>query len=329
MNYSLPKLIDRWLRTGETVGPESPIKHKRRNPFTYDEWFVDGQNGSDSASGLSPDEPLKTIGELLSRLRSNDVAYLTGNFAEEAGNTPKNVENVSFIGMSPGRPKYADAARDADANQFGETDQNGGCSWRPPATESGTTPLITVVHQGWTFQNIFFVPPTDAAAVAFDHSAVSGADDGGASYITFRNCIFEGGHSAIDIDEGGVAQMLIEDCVFSTLTSIAINQATETTTCQRCVIRRCYFMNNDEHISIGATDCMIHDNLFGRWTTDSISLNSGSNNLVTRNYLWGDYSTSAYVPATSDEWTGNFSQDTAQNEVADNGITVANPSTPA
>lgn len=328
MNYSIPKLVDRWLRTGETTGPENPIKRPRRNPFTYDEWFVDGQNGSDVASGLAPDEALKTITEVLSRIRSGDVVYLTGNFAEEAGNTPLNVEDVRFIGMGSHRPRHADAARDAKTNHLGETNQNSGCSWRPPTTETGTTPMITVVHQGWSFENILFDAPSDAACISLAHSAVSGADDGGGGHLLIRNCRFDAGHAGID-DQDGNGYVTIEDSFFRGLADGIRTVSTSTAIPLHWVLRRNWFMNNTNHIMVSASRWVMHDNFFDLATTFGIDLINvsaqGSNNIITRNYLAEDYTTANYLFDSTDEAAGNYSMDVTETEVDASGLTVAVP----
>lgn len=318
-----------YLRTGETVGPQSGIGPALtlRNPFYPNEWFVDGQNGSDNADGLQPNTPLKTIGEVLTRIRSGDTIYLTGNFAEEAGETPQAVEDVSFIGLGGGRPRHADAARDGLANPFSQTNQNSGCSWRPPSSESGTTPLITVVRQGWTFENILFDAPTDAACVLLERNSDSGADEHDGSHATFRNCRFDGGHAGIDVT-GGAFNVLIEDCVFRGLAD-GIRQVTATiSTCLQWVVRRNYFSNNTNHIMVSASRWFLHDNFFddaGTFGIDLINIGgTGSSNIVTKNYLAGDYSQSKYLPSGTDEWDGNFNGDNAETEVT-NSITVANP----
>ena len=48
-------------------------------------------------------------------------------------------------------------------------------------------------------------------------------------------------------------------------------------------------------------------------------------NIVTKNFLGGDYSTALYVSGTDDDWVGNFSSDVDEDEVADSGITIAVP----
>jgi hypothetical protein len=327
MKY-LPNFIDRYLRTSSVIGgPDGTAGSKYRNPIVPNTWFADGQNGSDSNTGLDPRKPLKTILEVLTRVQSGDTVYLTGNFAEEAGNTPKNVEDVTFIGVG-GRPRHADAARDAKANQFGFTDQNSGASWRPPATESGTTPLITVVHQGWTFENILFVAPTDAAAIKLDHSVVSGADDGGGSHLTVRNCRFADGSIGIE-DEDGHFNVLVEDCTFQDLGDGIKNTSTSNAIPLMWRVRNCWFNGNDNHIRVSASRWLIHDNYFGPIGSGvGITLNyvssQGASNVVTKNYLSGDYD-GEYLGGTGDEWAGNFSMDTASAEVGAEGLTTAAP----
>jgi hypothetical protein len=59
--------------------------------------------------------------------------------------------------------------------------------------------------------------------------------------------------------------------------------------------------------------------------TKHLSLSGGSNNVVTGNYMGGDYSTAVYVAGTSDNWNGNFCEDDAEAEVGDNGLSIAVP----
>ena len=56
-----------------------------------------------------------------------------------------------------------------------------------------------------------------------------------------------------------------------------------------------------------------------------ISGATGGCNIVTKNFLGGDYSTALYVSGTDDDWVGNFSSDVSETEVGAEGITIAVP----
>lgn len=327
-----PKAIHRWLTMGEVIGPNSSIgPSTRRGPFYPQEWFVDGQNGGDGADGLRPDAPIQTIAEVLTRIRSGDVVYLTGNFTEEVGNTPKNVEDVTFLGVA-NKPRHADAARDAKVNLFGEGIHNSGASWRPPAVEGGTTPLITVVHQGWRFENILFDAPTDAACIAMDHSAVSGADDGGGGHMAIVGCRFASGLGGVE-DTDGQGYLLIKECLFDNLTHAIRNTSTAHAIPLQWLIEDNWFVGNTNHIVMAASKFLIRRNIFGLFTTASLDLANGagtageSNMVGPGNMFYGDYdSAEGYVAATNDVWAGNYAI-TENGAAAGQGAININPST--
>lgn len=322
--------ISRVIRLFDRFAPQSSIgtgSLYTRRPSAPNEWFVDGQNGSDSNDGRDPDKPLLTIAGALAKVQSGDTIYLTGNFAEEAGQTPHNVEDVRVIGLGT-KHRHADAARDAKTNSLGFTNQNSGASWRPPAVESGTTPLLTLVHQGWVFENILFVPPSDDAAIYLDHSVVSGADDGGGGHATFRNCRFAGGAIGIG-DDDGAGFVLIDNCWFQDQTDSGIKTiSTAWAIPLLWEVKNSYFTGNANHIRVSASRWLIHDNYFGPIDDFGIDLQfvsaQGANNIVTKNYLSGDYD-GEYLGGTGDEWAGNMSMDTGSAEVGAEGWTTAAP----
>lgn len=328
---NIASLRNMWLRTGEVISSQSAIHALfHRTPHLPNDWFVDGQNGSDSNDGRDPRAPLLTISRVLEKVQSGDTVFLTGNFAEEAGQTPLNVEDVTFIGVG-NRPRHADAARDAKTNELGFTNQNSGASWRPPAVESGTTPLITVVHQGWRFENILFAPPTDAAAVLLDHSAEVGADDGGGSHAAFINCRFDAGQSGIEDDDGN-AFVEVRGCMFRGLTYGIRNLSTGNAIPLHWIIEDNIFINNTNHILMSASMFLIRRNVFGKFTTLSIDLANGAGttgdyNVLTANVLAGDVDTAeGYEGNTNDTWAGNFAM-TVTGSAVTSGSTNILPTT--
>ena len=75
--------------------------------------------------------------------------------------------------------------------------------------------------------------------------------------------------------------------------------------------------------------CLIKGNAFSTMTTacDTVgyAATNGDYNNVHGNWFGGSYSQAVYQAQTNDDWAGNYSMDTAETEVADNGITIAVP----
>lgn len=317
----IPSLINNWLRTGEVVGSLGGIHSIfYRAPVVPNTWFLDGQNGADGNDGRDPRKPMKTITAVLAKLQSGDTVYLTGNFTEEAGDTPQAVEDVTFIGLG-NRPRHADAARDAHANALGFTNQNSGASWRPPASESGTTPLITVIRQGWTFENILFDAPSDAACVIIERDSGSAEAEHDGSHATFRRCRFDGGHAGIDVVDGGY-NVLIEDCVFRGLTDGIRVVSTSIQVPLMWMIRNNLFIANTNHIVGSFTNTVIRDNIFGTFTTIALDLDAnggqGATNVVgPGNVFSGDVDTAEGYDGTADDtWAGNYAMTVTGSAVA-------------
>lgn len=297
---------------------------RARNGISPSIWFVDAQRGSDSNDGRNPQKPAKTLADLIgdgssSRAKSGDTIFVVGNITEEI--TAYNLlEDITIIGAA-NRPRHADKARDFAT--YSTYTGISGCSWREAASHAASTPLLTIRGQGWCIENILFVPPSDAAALHLERNALSDVSEYDASHLSVKGCRFAGGQSGIE-DTGGAFNVSLIDCVFhgstnavKSLTS-AVDQATG------WVIQGCVFRSNTNHLVVDAKEWTIVDNVFGKFTTQSIKLdqlgNAGSSNIISRNALSGTYSIAGGYKSNgaADEWGGNY------NSLA-GGITASDP----
>ena len=104
----------------------------------------------------------------------------------------------------------------------------------------------------------------------------------------------------------------------------------------RNIIKNNIFMENDNHIDMASNGCLYIGNVFlpGYTYTPTVVLrtdqaaNPGDDNLVTGNFFGElDYSVAGgFDSGAADHWAGNFSGDTAEAEVSDNGLTLTIPS---
>jgi hypothetical protein len=282
----------------------APVMGNMANPFGR-VLFVDGNLGSDGNRGDRSARPYKTMAKAMENVRSGDTVFLRGNVTENI-TAPAGIFDVTIIGAG-NRPRHADA----------HTGNNGytGATWKALVTSD---PLLILRQQGWRIENILFACPTTDAALDFIRDAAAGDDERDSSHAIVRNCRFAGGQNGIRITgTENVFNVLVEDCVFADQTGTSI--VSSAGYAYRWQIRDNEFVNNDIHIDVGFTQATIRDNNFGKFTTDSVLLTGGANNVVTRNHLSGTYSISGgYAAGTDDEWGGNFNSLTG-------GVTAADP----
>jgi hypothetical protein len=264
--------------------------------------------GNDGNSGSSPDSSLLTMARAFALVKSGGVIHVTGNIREQIS-TPAGIFDVTVIGEGT-------VPRNADAH----TGNNGyfTATWKPPASPVAATPLLTVQQQGWRFVNILFNPPSDAAALNYIRNAASGDAERDSSHSEIFGCRFAGGNAAIQISGTEIVHDLwIVSNIFNDSTYGIYSTAYYG---RRFLISGNQFDLNTNHIAAGLGDSHIWDNIFGQFTTLSLSLVGGNgHNMITKNYLSGSYAAPQYaVSAATDEWAGNF------NTLA-GGITVADP----
>ncbi len=288
------------------VSRELTINGRPFSPFLLpgNTWYVDTRSGSDGDDGNSWDTALATMSQALTRAASYDTILFKGDVREELTGSPL-IFDLTIIGCG-NRPRHANTGYD------------GASVWRPPASPTATTPLLKVRAQGWTFKNILFDCPVDAAAIYLERNAIDGVASGeyDPSHAEFINCRFESGKVGIQ-NHGGAGFVRVEGCRFYRLTESggAGIKCTSTGTAVplNWQIIGNSFMNNASHILSSMSYSEIIGNTFGRFTgtlsidiDDQPSANQGEYNIITQNYLSGTYGATAYPPGSNNEWGGNY-----------------------
>lgn len=332
LDILIPALYDRWLRTGEVIGPENAVTGgplKSRSGVVPSVWFIDAQLGSDSNDGRNPKNPVKTLATVFgngssSKAKSGDTVLIVGNFTEEV--TAYNLlEDITLIGIG-NRPRHADKARDYASYSYAGIS---GCSWRQASSHGATTPLLKLRGQGWHIENILFVPPSDAAALYLERNALSDVSEYDPSHLVVKGCRFAGGQDGVH-DVGGSFNVKFEDCKFHDQTSVGIEGInTAVAVPSHWEIVNCRFDNNAEHVKMSLSYGTIRGNVFGRRTgtygLNIIALSAqGDYNNVFGNTFAGDYD-GGYLGGANDNWAGNYSMDVSSAEVGAEGLTTAAP----
>lgn len=272
--------------------------------------FVDTVTGSDAHDGLSWATAKATMDAAFDDLDSGDVVWFVGNVREEL-TTPAGIFDVTVIGAG-NQPRHADA----------HTGNNGyrASTWKTPASPTAATPLLIVQQQGWKIINILFDGPSDAAAVQLFRDGGAGDAERDGSHAHIIGCKFVAGQNHIEF-KGGLSQVVIENNLFFGATADSFLDTTGagigTNNYYRIVDN--HFHNNESHIDAALNYATIKGNTFGKFTTDSLSLTGGSENIVWGNYFYGTYSNAGgYDAGTNDEWGGNFNS-------LSGGVTAADP----
>lgn len=293
-------------------------------------YFVDASNFSQAASdgndGLSPDTPLSTMARAFALIEakvsfglggSGSVICFIGNVAEQLV-TPAGVFDVTVIGCG-NRPRHADA--------FNGNSGYSAATWKAPASPTAATALCRILQQGWAFYNILFDGPADAAALEFVRNAGSGTSERDASHFTVVGNRFAAGQNHIAIGATSFTENLFNGLIacntFNDATAASIMSGGNVAGFRHQIVGN-VFSGNDTHIDLPLNQGYIAENDFGLFTTLGVDLTGGNDNMVTKNYMSGDYD-AGYVAGTGDEWAGNFSQDASSAEVGDNAITTTTP----
>lgn len=247
--------------------------------------------------------------DLKPHLRSRDVIYLFGVLREQVV-CPDDVYDVLVLGG---------ANTPRQATDSGEP-TGGGATWMAPLSPTATTPLIEVVRQGWTFDNIAFNPVTNSAAVRL--TTTGGLDEAGQA--AFTNCLFTGGGTGqIGIeDNGGSGMVQIINNVFRNLSGTAIlglNTANAVPSFWQIMDNLFGINTNDVKMSL--SNSRIEWNTFrtvGSGATNKVvstvalsgqgALNSVSHN-VFANTAAQIANASGYNGAADDNWSDNYCTD--------------------
>lgn len=280
-------------------------------------YWVNGNFGSDGNDGLSPQTPMLTMTAVFAKLNSGDIIHMTGNITEQLS-TPVGIFDVTIIGEG-NLPRNADA--------FDTNNGYTAATWKFPTSPTAATPLLTIRQQGWRLYNILFSGSLASTAhVLLFRDGGAGDAERDASHAHIIGCRFDGGVVGVQ-DSGGCAFVQIQGNLFRGFTTAAINAVTGagigTLLCWNIEHNR--FNGNTNSVILPLNQGTVWYNMFGNFTTLSLSLTGGSgNNKVTQNYLTGTYSVAGgYVrAAAADEWAGNMTADAG---VATAPWTLADP----
>jgi len=289
---------------------------------------------SASNDGTSPDAPISTLQEAVTRLvtmNARGVALSGSQIIVGAGSAL--VENVIIPSTAP-----------KNCSILGMVAGAGGMSptFRA-ATGAGTA--LTVRQEDWRISGFTFIVPATGTSILLDWS-VSGNGSGTLiDHNMFSTFQFANGRYAIDF-QGAPYNVTICDNEFSEIgnggTAFAIICTTSPTACPLlCRIERNLFREVNNMIGSlnsihGFGSTLIKDNVFALSpqlaTTLVIDLRGGNvgHNTVVGNYLGtsADYSQPGGYwdnAAHAGFWTGNFSLDVAEAEMSTAGITILPP----
>lgn len=271
-------------------------------------WYIapQGQIGL----GLPRQVVFSSFTDLKSHLRSRDVINIVGVLREQVV-APDDVYDVLVTGAA-NTPRQA---------TDGGVPTGGGATWMAPTSPTALTPLIEIVRQGWTFENILFNPTTSSAAIRLTTSG--GLNEAG--QFSMRGCtILGGGTGQIGIeDNGGSGFCVIEDNIFQLLTGTALlGLTTANAVPLSWAIKNNIFRQNTNDIKMSLNQALINANVFmaaGSGSTNKVVSTvavsgQGNNNTVSLN-IFKNISTeiknnNGYNGGSTDTWL-NYAEGTA------------------
>ena len=260
--------------------------------------------------GGGPRGAYTTFAALKPNLRSRDTILFSGVLKEQAV-CPVGVYDVSIIGAA-NEPRQATS---------GGVPTGGGASWLAPTSPTATTPLIRVIEQGWSFENIQFAPVAASACITFDRRETAAIPD--SSHGAVKGCYFSTGGSAghgVELIE--VKKIVIEDCVFEALTGAGGHAIKSTAgagiaNVNHCTIRRNKFVQNANDIFVVGDRCLVTENVF--YSTNPVTVGNrvnfaGGTDTAVLDNSFKDVAADVtiakgYKPGTTGQWR-NWTSDT-------------------
>lgn len=250
----------------------------RDAPLISNVWYLFPQGGGPAGA-----HTFQTFAALSPRLRSRDTILLSGVLREQA-TTPLGVFDVTIIGAA-NKPRQATS---------GGVPAGGGASWLAPTSPVALTPLISVLEQGWEFNNIQMAPVAGAPCIWLRRQESATIPD--ASHCRIISCYFStGGAGGIGIGLGETSRNRIEDCDFDALdgggNGVGIGYVTDggfAVNTMNHIIGNRFHAGTNFDIQFPGTKCLIENNIFeGVFATEGgyrIDLDGGALNMVINNY---------------------------------------------
>jgi hypothetical protein len=240
-------------------------------------WYLFPQGGGPRGS-------FETFTALKPNLRSRDLIYLSGVLREQA-TTPLGVFDVTVLGAA-NKPRQATS---------GGVPAGGGASWLAPTSPVAATPLISVIEQGWEFNNIQMAPVAAAPCIWLRRQESATIPD--ASHCRIISCYFStGGAAGMGIALGETSRNRIEDCDFDALDGggdgTGIGHKADggfATNAMNHIIGNRFHAGTNFDIQFPGTHALIENNIFeGIFVTEGgfrIDLDGGALNMVINNYV--------------------------------------------
>lgn len=231
--------------------------------------------------GGGPRGSFTTFADLAPNLKSRDLIYLSGVLREFAI-TPVGVFDVTIMGAA-NRPRQATS---------GGVPTGGGASWLAP-TSGVIRPLLSIIEQGWSIENIQWAPPVGNDCIRFRRMETAIIPD--ASHGRVLGCYFStGGAAGSGVNVGECKRIAIEDCDFEAIgTGYAVHNTADggimSPTFAHIKGNR-FHRGNVNDIVCALGNSIIEDNIFmGLYATEGgwrINLDGGSAaNMVINNYV--------------------------------------------
>lgn len=300
-----------WERGGfGSLTPEAIVGRK---------WYVDTINGGGNGK-LPGTGAFKTMAQAFAAIDSHDIIAISGVVREQL-TAPLGVFDITIVGAG-NTPRQATS---------GGVPTGGGSTWLAPASgAAATTPLLTLLEQGWRLEN-FFMNNTeeDASCVTLERRETAAIPD--SSHASFYGMVFGGGLYGIEAIE--TAFVKVAGCRFqnfSGASDFAIHSSAGDGIAVplQWEIKHNIFRNNKNHVQVPISQGEIIGNDFGIvgnsvTTVIACKLDGGGlNNTVSRNYLNRPLNASPnatlYVGGANDLWYENFGTDGIFYGVPDN-----------
>lgn len=284
--------------------------------------YVDSGHGNadDNNDGTDPNYPKATVQSAVdsSLLTSYSEIRVSGTVSEDVI-TPDYVTGPNYVWLrGMGISRYSPAWEGDDAS----------------------TASLDMRAVGWRVSGFRFYGKTSAACIELRHT------DSGANDIAIRtiieDCYFDGLTTGeTGIESHGCYDVWVVNCTFALW-----NNAGNTAACMRvtttplAIPYRNYILGNKFHDSDNgviwnSNGSFFQGNMFQptgyaysmvQVLNTAIAGPSGDDNIVWENCFPGNYSIAGgYRAGAADAWLGNWADDIAEAEVADNGITILPP----
>lgn len=235
-----------------------------------------GPVGSDSNNGLSPLAPFATVARAFTFIDCYDIVVIDGVVTEQVV-APLGVLDVTLIGA-------ANSPRQATSSGV---PTGGGAFWKSPTSPVAATPLLELIEQGWSINNICFTPVASSPAIQATRAEDTVHPD--PSHLSINECAFIGsvGTVAGQIgyqDSGGCYNVKITNSRFQALANAikGIAGAGIATPLENYYGYN-YFLQNTNDIIIGCSYGRIEYNDFKNTTTQKVQLSAGAQEIVRLN----------------------------------------------